>query len=477
MSYPAIIGPNGISLPSQSDLLNTLLNGTSDGTPGLFAIYGADINVDSNSPDGQRLNIIAQIIADLYDYAGQIYTSMDPDQAIGTQLDSRCAINGVIRQGGTYTEQNIVVVVSQAVTLPGLDTAPLAPFTVADANGNQYQLLTTYNFSGAGTATLAFQAALVGNITSSLNTITNTVTELLGVTSVNNPAAPTVAGLNQETDAALRIRRAASVELPSKGYLQGLIGAITDITGVAQVNIYENDTNTTDANGIPPHSIWIVVDAPSSLNTQIGQAIYVKRNAGPGWKNGGTGATATPTISGTGIASVAVNTAGVGYDNAPAVAITGDGTGATAHSTLSGTGVATVVVDTAGTGYTHAAVVFNPETNRVPIAEIDGNTFNIYFDNPNPVQLYFKATCVAITGTIDETYIKAQILSQFQKYKINQSADASAIVAFIKSIAPNASVSAEGVSLTNGSGYTSLLTQATINDQFVMAGLGNITLS
>ncbi len=114
--------------------------------------------------------------------------------------------------------------------------------------------------------------------------MTNIVTPQVGVAGVNNATAATSIGAAQESDSSLRIRREKSVSLPSSGFIEGLTGALIDIEGVLQAIVLENITNSTDGNGIPGHSIWVIVDADSSLNAEIAQAIYVKRNAGCGMK-------------------------------------------------------------------------------------------------------------------------------------------------------------------------------------------------
>ena len=72
-------------------------------TAALKSIYGADINTDPSTPDGQVINIRAQAAVDNLDLLAQINAMFDPDQAIGVLLDQRCAINGVKRKGGTFT--------------------------------------------------------------------------------------------------------------------------------------------------------------------------------------------------------------------------------------------------------------------------------------------------------------------------------------------------------------------------------------
>lgn len=278
---PNSIDATGLQIKTKAEILSDLLNGET-GYPGLYSIYGSNINVGSNAPDGQLLQLIAQVCTDMQELIAGVNAGFDPDQAVGTTLDDRCAINGVVRQGATYTLQNIDVTVTVALTLPGLDTSN--PFTVADSNGNQFFLETSFSFSTAGTHSLQFRASTIGPVLTTIGTITNVVTPQTGVATVNNSVAASIIGQAQESDAALRIRRAASVSLPSRGFLEGLEGALLDIENVKQAIVLENVTNSTDANGIPGHSIWCIVDAPSTANADIANAIYVKRNAGCGMK-------------------------------------------------------------------------------------------------------------------------------------------------------------------------------------------------
>ena len=114
---------------------------------GLQGIYGADINLDQNSPDGQLVGILTQLAVDLREMLVQINSSFDPDQAIGTILAQRVAINGIQPVSATYTVQPISIITNQTVTLSGLDanynSASGTGYTVGDGNGNNFILATT----------------------------------------------------------------------------------------------------------------------------------------------------------------------------------------------------------------------------------------------------------------------------------------------------------------------------------------------
>lgn len=266
---------NGLQVITQNELVDNL-------TESFQEIYGADINVESNSPDGQIINIFAQALEDFYEQLSNVYASFDPDQAIGAVLDQRCAINGIQRKGGTYTYVTIDVTADRSVTLDGLDdVAPEQAYTISDNEGNLFVLSATSSIN-TGTSQLIFRALNVGNVEVLPNTITTPVTIILGVTSVNNPGGALAQGVNEETDAELRERRKQSVSISNQGYTDGLLAALLNIEDVTSANVYQNRGSSTDADGIPGHSIWVVVRGGD--NAEIGAVMDNKVPGGVGMK-------------------------------------------------------------------------------------------------------------------------------------------------------------------------------------------------
>jgi hypothetical protein len=265
---------DGLTTDTQAELVTAF-------TTAFEAIYGADIDLTQSSPDGQMMMIFIQVILDVLALITTVYNGFDPDNAIGRVLDQRVAINGIQRQAGTYTVTNITVVVSEALTLTGIDDDPVNPYTLQDNAGTQWQLQETQTPVGSGTYVYAFQAAVPGATLTIPNTITIPVTIVLGVTSVNNPTTYSTLGVNEESDAELKIRRARSVSLASQGYLAGLLAALENINGMASAFVYENNSGTTDGDGVPGHSIWVITSG-TATDAEIAEAIYAKRNAGCG---------------------------------------------------------------------------------------------------------------------------------------------------------------------------------------------------
>ncbi len=245
------------------------------------AIYGTDINIDQNSPDGQMIGIFSQACEDIRELAVEINNGFDPDQATGSTLDQRVAINNISRRGGTYTIQPIDITVSTTVSLQGLDANFNDPngtgYTIQDDQGNLFILQNSITLT-PGLTTVDFRAQLIGAVETIVDTITTPVTIILGVTSVNNSVGPLSVGQNQETDPQLRQRRQQSVAIASAGYLNGLLAAILQLGGVVDAALYENVGPAMDINGIPGHGIWLVVEG--GANTDIANTIYAKKSYG-----------------------------------------------------------------------------------------------------------------------------------------------------------------------------------------------------
>lgn len=247
-------------------------------TTGLQGIYGADINVQSNSPDGQKIGIITQEGVDIRELLVQINASFDPDQAVGVTLDQRCAINGVVRVAGSYSIFPVSVTVNKTLPLAGLDanaaSATGTGYTVTDGNGNNAILLDSTTLT-AGTTTLNFRAQAIGAVNVPINTLTTPVTIVPGVTGVNNASAAISVGEDEMTDVQLRVLRQNSVANNSQGYLNGLKGALLALPGVIDAEVYENTASTPDSNGIPAYGMWAIVDG--GANSDIAQTIMFKR--------------------------------------------------------------------------------------------------------------------------------------------------------------------------------------------------------
>jgi hypothetical protein len=166
---------------------------------------------------------------------------------------------------------------------------------VQDANKNVFQLVTTYAFVGAATASLTFQAQEPGSLAVLPNTITEQATPQLGVTVVNNPSVTTtVVGVDEETDVALKIRRGRVFLLASTGPAEAVQAALLTpydylgtIIQAVDALVVENDT-IAPVGVIPANSIYCIVRNSGIVghDTAIAHQIYSKKAPGCGLYGG-----------------------------------------------------------------------------------------------------------------------------------------------------------------------------------------------
>lgn len=256
----------GLSIDSLATLIASL-------TQQMQAIYGSDINVASNSPDGQLLNIFCQTAEDTLELIQSVYNSFGYMTAYGTQLDQRLAILGMARKQGTYTRTPVLVAVNQALTLYGLDQTAQPVYTVTDTSGNQYRLVTTKVFGGAGIASLVFQAVNIGMVQVNANTITQQVTTVLGVLSVNNPLTSilttghTASGFPQITSIPATTNMVAGQEISGAGI--PVDSFIVSVDSGTQITISANATATASGVSITVISQPVVVGTNEETDTQF----------------------------------------------------------------------------------------------------------------------------------------------------------------------------------------------------------------
>ena len=397
------IGNNGIVVQDLTEIKEDLI-------AKFKTIYGADINLEQNSPDGQFINLLAQEKKDILDLCVQYYNNLDVDRVIGIPQQILYKLNGLTIKAFSYSYVYMDITTTEALNIDGIsseneENPDATGYTVSDNNGNRWILTTgqsgvnTVSLTAGVNSNLRFRAADLGAVTALPNTITNMETVIAGITGVNNPANNYRTGGVGESDAEFRIRRNRSVTIPSQGFDDGLEAQLLNLTDVTQVKVYQNREDTTDANGIPAHSIWVIVQGGSA--DDIGNTIYA--NVPPGVKMHGS------------------------------------------------------------------------ESVQVERA-IPGTYETVYYDVGDDENLYVNITIKAISGSIDQTYVKDE-LSKLT-WNIGESAEAVNIATATKDIIGEVGTPYDvEVSLTGTVGsYSEMVTPTALNKYFTLSA-DNINLT
>ena len=251
----------GLHISSYNDIRDSLVEE-------MRAIYGNDIYLDNDSQDYQMISAFALMAYDVQQALLLAYNNISPATATGTGLDRVVALNGIRRAAASYS--------TCLVKLTGTAGTTISNGVVQDSRGIQWRLPKSVTISNDGTATALATCTTIGRITAATGDINTIVTPTRGWTSVIN-GVPAIAGVNQETDSALRAKQRISTANPSNTVFEGTIGAIANVDGVVRYAAYENDTNT-ERDGLPPHSITMVVDG--GTDQDVAQAIYLHKTPG-----------------------------------------------------------------------------------------------------------------------------------------------------------------------------------------------------
>lgn len=258
----AYIDENGFHIPDYPDTLKEVKEN-------LRAIFGPDLYLEADSQEGQLAAIWALAMQDAYSLAFAVYQAFSPHTAQGAGLSRMVAINGIRRH-----ESGQSTVVLRIVGQPGT----IIRNGVAEDNaGQKWDLPANVSIPLQGEISVMAKAREAGAIRAQAGEITQIGTPTRGWQTVENPEAA-IPGRAIETDGELRERQAVSTALPSLTVFEGTIGAVANVEGVTRWRGYENDTSETDDNGLPPHSICMVVEGGDPK--EIADAIAVKKTPG-----------------------------------------------------------------------------------------------------------------------------------------------------------------------------------------------------
>lgn len=272
MAYTApYVDDAGLHIPSYTDIRDDMIEQ-------FKRIYGQDIYLDNDSQDYQMISIFALKTYDTMQLLQIVYNNRSPKTAVGTALDSIVKLNGIKRKKASYS--------TCTLTITGDEGTVIAAGVAEDDAGNKWHLPKNITLSTATTEVTA-QCDKLGAIEAPVGSITKISNPQKGWISVTNKVTA-IKGNPVETDEQLRARQSISVAIPSQNMLNGTIAGIASVSGVTRYKVYDNDTNQTDSNGIPGHSIAAIVEG--GLDEDIAEQIYLRKGPGGG-THGDIGAT------------------------------------------------------------------------------------------------------------------------------------------------------------------------------------------
>ena len=253
----------GLHVPTYNDIRDDILAKFQE-------IYGNDLYLGNDSQDYQMISAFALKTYDTMQLLQIVYNNHSPKTAVGTGLSSLVKLNGIRRKAASYS--------TCVLTLTGKPGTTIVAGVVEDEQHHTWELPPNIKFDGEILEVTA-RCRDIGAVEAPVATINKISNPQYGWLTVTNKV-PAIKGRAIETDEELRQRQAISTAIPSRNMVDSLLAGIGSIAGVTRYKVYENDTNHADENGIPGHSIAVVVEG--GLDAKVAEQIYLRKGPGCG---------------------------------------------------------------------------------------------------------------------------------------------------------------------------------------------------
>ncbi len=283
--------------------------------------FGPSLPLGDKTLFGQINGIYSEREASVWQLVQVVDSSQDPNKAVDAALDAVCAITGTVREPATnstvdltlagtpttnvlagtqakttaedvfQTTQDAIIVILPSWSQP---TAYAAGDRVTNSSkcylcitsgtsGSPGPTSTSLDFTdgggvhweyiGDGTGVIDVPATAVntGPVIGTAGDIKFIVTPVGGLSTIRN-ILDAVLGTDVQSNEGLRLLREEELSGDGTGTADAIRGKILKITGVFSANVFVNNTDVIDADGLPPHSIECLVYTPS-LDADTDQAI------------------------------------------------------------------------------------------------------------------------------------------------------------------------------------------------------------
>lgn len=262
----AVITDTGVSAPTFPEILDYFQQK-------YYSIYGSDVDLDADTQDGQWIGVLARAIHDCNQNVIKAYNSFSPSAAQGVGLSNLVKINGLKRQVPTNSQA--------IVTIVGAFGTPIINGQIGDdLNLNTvWALPPLVTIPQGGSIDVTATCTELGSTNMPAGHLTKILTPTRNWNNVTNAQAATP-GNPVEMDATLRQRQTQSTSLPALTPRGAIYAAIAALAGVSRLQVYQNDGDVPDVNGIAAHSISAVVLGGDAM--AICEAIAEKKSPGTG---------------------------------------------------------------------------------------------------------------------------------------------------------------------------------------------------
>jgi len=266
------VDATGFTARTQAEILQELIDE-------LRAVISPKLDLSERSVLGNYINIQAPKFAGLEELNQESYNAFDVDAASDDRFVALCLLSGIERRGASTGLVDATLTLQASKSYAAGDLVA----HVTDDPTNRWENRDAVASTTAG----SYPAVFVSQLASSLaiapaGTLTVIADPVDGWDAITN-AADGTPGTDIEAIEALRVRREQGVAASASRTRGGIRAAVVDLDGVLSCEVFENTSNATDADGIPAHSIRVVVwdGSPAAADDdEIADAVYARKAEG-----------------------------------------------------------------------------------------------------------------------------------------------------------------------------------------------------
>ena len=271
---------------------------------------GDDLSLATETPQGQMIDGLSILFAELDEVIVAIGNSFSLDRASGVAQDDQADLLNITRRRASRS--------TVTVTATGVpETVIPAGSRVATPANDVFASTVAATIPTGGSIDVAMESEELGAIVATAGSLTLIVDVIAGWETVTNAAAATL-GDTEETQVEFRLRYRRHAARNALTYIQALESRILGVPGVVNVLVRDNSTDasvTEQGQDIDAGSIYCAVQG--GTDAAVADAIF--RAKTPGIST--VGAT-TETITQTDTTGVSVGTVDINFDRVVEVPIT-----------------------------------------------------------------------------------------------------------------------------------------------------------
>lgn len=234
--------------------------------------FGADLNADARTPQGQLVTSLTAVIDDQNNAMIELGNNFDPRYAIGQFQEALGAVYFLQRKLATRS-------VTQLEFIGIAGTAIPAGYLVVDGAGVEWEVTSPTTLSAA---LVQASCTIPGPIQAAPGTINTPKVAVDGIDRVENPEAAAV-GSNQESRSAFETRRYLSVAANSKNTSSSVLGTVGNIADVLDVFVADNPTDATITIGETDYPMIrnsLLVSVVGGDDQEIAKQVMIKGGTG-----------------------------------------------------------------------------------------------------------------------------------------------------------------------------------------------------